>query len=366
MIVRPTEEVRTEILRMTREIATQEEENFRITACIEKRMIVAPEKTEMGSANIPELEKLFPGQTDKIPPLAALGHRIGLGDTELSAFLLRMLPCTTIYSAKELSENPYFKKIRTARVEEGKFRFEMTQMLPGELFFDREPVPDGYGRINCVGMFDGSLSYPAFYEKDRCWMSITPNEIVTMKDSLQKASGKVLTLGLGLGYYAYMAHLKEDVESVTVVEREADVIRLFEEALLPQFDYPEKIHILRADAFDYLKRISDGDFDYCFADIWQNPLEGMDDYLQTKRLGNRFSHMACDYWIEESFIGCLELSAAIALQFACLGEDDSPMHGRPGYTAVKELLQDVEISSAEDVRRLFGGAFLRGKLAQLR
>jgi AraC-like DNA-binding protein len=59
-------------------------------------------------------------------------------------------------------------------------------------------------------------------------MSITPNEIVTMREPVARASGRVLTLGLGLGYYAYMVHLKEDVTDVTVVEREQAVIDLFE------------------------------------------------------------------------------------------------------------------------------------------
>ena len=50
----------------------------------------------------------------------------------------------------------------------------------------------------------------------------------------------------------------------------------------------------------------------------------------------------------------------------CLGEDDSEMCGRPGYTAVKALLEDVQVNCPQDIRRLFGGPFLREKLALLR
>ena len=325
MKIHRTEEVRAELLTMTREMADQEEINYRLSENIDRRMVLP--------ALIDAVRQKGPA-----PDLFA-----------------GMLPYVTVYSADQLMANPYFRRIRAVRMEAGRFRFANTHMLRGELFFDREPAAEGYRRINRVGVFDGNLEYPGFYEADRCWMSITPNEIVTMEDSLGKASGRVLTLGLGLGYYAYMAHLKEEVESVTVVEREEEVIRLFRSTLLDQFDYPEKIRIVCQDAFGFLEDMADGEYDYCFADIWQNPLDGMEDYLHVRRLANRFEKTGFDYWIDESFIGCLEQSAALVLQFAFLGEDDAEMYHRPGYAFTKALLSDLEVTCAEDVRSLFGG-----------
>lgn len=71
-------------------------------------------------------------------------------------------------------------------------------------------------------------------------MSVTPNEIETMRAPIARAHGRVLTFGLGIGYFAFMAASKADVESVTVVEREAAVIRLFTRLLLPQFPCAQK------------------------------------------------------------------------------------------------------------------------------
>ena len=68
-------------------------------------------------------------------------------------------------------------------------------------------------------------------------MTITPNEIETMKEAVDKASGNVLTFGLGLGYYAYMVSEKENVESVTIVDSNEDVIDLFKKYVLPQFKH---------------------------------------------------------------------------------------------------------------------------------
>ena len=60
--------------------------------------------------------------------------------------------------------------------------------------------------------------FPALLENDRIWMTITPNEIETMKEPVDGAFGNVLTYGLGLGYYAYMVSEKENVETVTIVD----------------------------------------------------------------------------------------------------------------------------------------------------
>ena len=49
-------------------------------------------------------------------------------------------------------------------------------------------------------------------------MLVTPNEVETMKEAIEKAHGKVATYGLGLGYFPYMTSMMDSVESVTVVE----------------------------------------------------------------------------------------------------------------------------------------------------
>jgi len=358
MIIEKTDEVRRELLAMTHEIAEQEEQNYRIAECIWGRLVVPQDQHDLKKA-ADGIAGILHIPAEKAMPLMVIARRIGIRDEQFPGFLRRMERHLTVYHAEELKENPYFSRIRAVRLEEGRFRFENTEFLDGELFFDREPVKEGYARVNTLGIFDGSLSYPGFYEGDRCWMSITPNEIVTMREPVEKASGRVLTLGLGLGYYAYMVHIKENVTDVTVVEREQAVIDLFEKTLLPQFDHPEKIRIVQADAFSYLEGLADGEYDYCFADIWQNPLDGMEDYLHCRTLGNTFRKMRCDYWIEESFLGHLEQLIANVLQYGFLDEDDEEVASRPGYAAVKWLLRDTRVETAADVRKLFDGDFIK-------
>ncbi len=99
-------------------------------------------------------------------------------------------------------------------------------------------------------------------------MTITPNEIETMKEAADEVNGRVLTYGLGLDYYAYLVSEKENVASVTIVDSNEDVIQLFQQYILPQFKSAAKIQIIKADAFDYAqKQMQYGKYDFVFTDL---------------------------------------------------------------------------------------------------
>ena len=77
-------------------------------------------------------------------------------------------------------------------------------------------------------------------------MSNTPMEIDTNRDILREARGQVLINGLGLGMVLTFILAKPEVEHVTVVEKNADVIAL----VGPTFAN-ERLTIVHADAFEY-------------------------------------------------------------------------------------------------------------------
>ncbi|MBQ2947766.1 MAG: hypothetical protein IJD94_02170, partial [Clostridia bacterium] len=107
-------------------------------------------------------------------------------------------------------------------------------------------------------------------------------------------------MGLGLGYFAFMASEKPEVESVTVIERDETVIRLFEKHLLPQFPYREKIRIVCADAFDYARTRLGGSADFVFVDLWHDVSDGAEMYLRMKLLERHAPQAEFAYWIETS------------------------------------------------------------------
>jgi spermidine synthase len=119
-----------------------------------------------------------------------------------------------------------------------------------------------------------------------------------MQQDIEDAHGNVLTLGLGLGYFAYMVHRKEMVSSVTIIEKDKEIIELFQNYLLPQFDHPEKIRILEGDAFDLLSGIKDGEYDYLYGDLWEGPWDGTSMVERLKEQTAHFRKTECRYWIE--------------------------------------------------------------------
>jgi len=53
--------------------------------------------------------------------------------------------------------------------------------------------------------------------------------------------------------------------SITIVERDDEVIQYFKRYILPQFEYQEKVEIISFDAFEYAEKQMPGkDFDYAF------------------------------------------------------------------------------------------------------
>ena len=110
-------------------------------------------------------------------------------------------------------------------------------------------------------------------------------------------------MDLVLGYYAYMVSEKENVETVTVVDTNEDVIRLFKKYILPQFKNAHKIKIIAADAFEYAqKHMIPGKYDFVFTDLWHDVSDGIDMYLKMKEYEKQSPDSIFSYWIEKSIL----------------------------------------------------------------
>lgn len=119
-----------------------------------------------------------------------------------------------IFHEGEIEQNPYYKNIHLEGRKSGKFEFSKADDKRYELVMYDGPKSKFNGiMIPAVGAFDYDFYYPMLKENGSVWMSITPNEIFTMEKDIEQASGRVLTLGCGMGYFAYMAARKEEVIS---------------------------------------------------------------------------------------------------------------------------------------------------------
>ena len=210
-----------------------------------------------------------------------------------------LIPMVKGLAAEEYREDPYYKKIKIPNETFGKWRLENKSYAPYEAFVydDMEMRYDGR-LLPHIGYFTDTLEYPSVSENGREWMTVTPNEINTMKKAISSAKGNELTFGLGLGYYAYMVSRKQEVKTVTVVERDREVIELFEKFILPQFENRDKIKIVCADAFEFADtRLRDGEFDHVFTDLWHDASDGMELYQKMKGYEKSCPDTEFDYWI---------------------------------------------------------------------
>lgn len=203
---------------------------------------------------------------------------------------------------KEYADNPYYKNIKIPTVKFGRCDLKYETYKPYEAF-----VADDFiiGKndiiIPQIGFFDKEFSYPAILQDDRIWMTTIPNEINTMKQPIETAKGKVLTYGLGLGYYVYMVSEKPEVESITVVEKDTEIILMFERYLLPQFNHKEKIKIIADDAFHYAQNnMSKENFNLVFTDLWHDVSDGIELYKKMKSFEMLCPNTKFMYWIEKS------------------------------------------------------------------
>ena len=194
----------------------------------------------------------------------------------------------------------YFQAVKPAIGAKEGVDLVYERIEPMELFVADDFCQDRAGRIlPQLGWFDQAFDFPALREDGLVWMTVTPNEINTIQPAVRRSCGKVLTYGLGLGYYAFHCLMKKDVRSVTVVEKNPAVIEVFTKHLLPFFPRKEDLHIVQADAFDYAENVMPYEgFDTVFTDLWHDVADGLPLYKQMKVLETPGPNYL--YWIEKT------------------------------------------------------------------
>ena len=255
-------------------------------------------------------EKEKEGLSSKEAYAALLALQAGL-DTEgrdREFYLDYVIPSLREYRLSDFTSDPYFKAVGFAGGRCGAWRLDTLALPPCVLVPAGDLTVRKDGRLlPRLGFFREPFLYPAVLENGREWMTLLPVEQVTMKEPIRRARGRVLTLGLGLGYFAFHAAEKENVESVTVVERSPDVIRLFREALLPHFPHGEKIRIVEDDAFRFAEERATPDaFDFVFSDIWHDAGDGRDAYLRLLRIFRERAEMDLAFWLEDTILCYLD------------------------------------------------------------
>ncbi len=218
-----------------------------------------------------------------------------------------VMPSVRILDAERYKNNPYYNKICIPDVKKGKWelKHEKYPAYRGVVCDDVE-LCDGMREVVPIGFFKEDFIFPAVLEDGNEWMTLTPVDLDTCEDAINRAHGRVVTFGLGLGYYTFMVSEKESVESVTVVEKSHDVVELFTNYILPQFSHPEKIIIVEDDAFRYAEHVMPNEhFDLAFVDTWRDASDGAPMYRKMKKLEQLSPDTEFLYWIENFLVSRL-------------------------------------------------------------
>ena len=222
-----------------------------------------------------------------------------------------LTPSVRMLDPSRYTENPYYKNVKIENVKDGAWELRREHYEPyraviaGDMIFS-----DGYAEVPPLGFFAERFDFPAVLENGNEWMTLTPVDLDTCDDAIAAASGKVVTFGLGLGYYAYMVARKPEVNSITVIEKSPDVIRLFERHILPYFEHPEKLRIICADAFEYAEHTMPSErYDFAFVDTWRDASDGAPMYEKMRALEHLSSGTRFEYWIENFLISRLRYLA---------------------------------------------------------
>lgn len=126
-------------------------------------------------------------------------------------------------------------------------------------------------------------TYVRMYEKGNLWMSNTHAEYRDVSFFLNKAKGDVIVNGLGLGLVVHCLLSNIWVKSVTVIEKNPDVIAL----VAPYFaeTYGGRFTCIQADALEY-KIPKGSEYDYAWHDIWLDITA--DNYPDMKKLNRKW------------------------------------------------------------------------------
>lgn len=269
---------------------------------------IAEAMAEFSKEDLAEIAELglYDGDFEKFYVIREFLSDIGLGDVADGEYILRVFEKAKKLDAKAFCSDPFMAILGDMPKRSGSCMLMPSAYDAGEILCYDAPDFSEDLVVPKLGFFTKRVMFPTLYENDLPWMSLCPSEINSMASPIAAAKGRVLVLGLGLGYYAWKVAAKEEVESVTVVELSHEVIDLFEKAIKPRLDFGGKLQIVKADAIAYLDGVKSGDFDFCFADIWEGAVDGAKWYRQILPHEKRLKGTEFTYWIEDAILAYLK------------------------------------------------------------
>ena len=146
--------------------------------------------------------------------------------------------------------------------------------------------------------WQGSGPIYALLQNGQSWMSTARDELDSQAPHVAAAQGKVVVMGAGMGVILYNILVKPEVTHVTLVERDAQVVKVLKQITnFNEWIGIEKLTITIVDAFDFQPAAP---VDFLYVDIWANPgargaltdMQKIQQKVQAKTVG---------WWTQEAF-----------------------------------------------------------------
>lgn len=262
---------------------------------------------------------------------------------------------TLFIRTSDYLKTPYHSHIRLDQIIDSEFRYSKETLPANELFSISSIHPDEHRELNdwmTLRALDKPYDAAFLWQGNEVWMLDAPSEANTNDPYAKKAKGKVLTFGLGIGYFIYMAMLNPQVKSITVIEHSPAVIAMFKKFILPQFPKRTPLTIIEGDAYDYFNKVHLETFDYVYVDIWQSNDDG---FLVIEKLLEQYLPKSdkVDFWIESS---CFEfLPALIFVYFRSLAHHKNSTHENHLYhrmlKKIKRYFESID-TTVSDIETL--------------
>lgn len=248
--------------------------------------------------------------------------------------------------------NPYLKNIKISICQQGDVCLARRRFIPARtliMYDEKLRNLDHFNQINSYCWCQHDVRFPALIDEVTgvCWMSVEPYEISTSNKFIESASGNVLLLGCGLGYFAYMLSLKNNVNKITIVDNNPNVIKLFQEKILCQFEQKDKIELVQSDALEYMYRTNLSTFDFVNVDIWRDVQDMVLTYLPCLEIEKKYPNTSFYYWDEGAFKEAIQKNVIGA---AC--GFDKLFEGEIIRRIGEDIVQQTPINSREDFQKL--------------
>lgn len=264
--------------------------------------------------------------------------------------------------ASDYDNNYYRKNISPQPYKDKSYELIYLEIKPYQAIpYDDILIDENYVELSQIGYFATNFAYLAVLKDDVVWMSTDPNEINTMRESINQSHGHVLAFGLGLGYFPIMCAIKDNVSEVTIIEKDPEIIKIFKKHTLPLFEFKDKIHIIEDDAFNYARKDL-SKYDYLFIDIWHNPEDGLPMYLRFKNILKN-KNIEASYWLEKSILAMYRRCLLTVVEESLMGYGDSNYQkSKNEYDEIINALyfktKKLEISSLDELKEILSDKYL--------